>query len=173
MNLSFIKKFSIALFSAGIACWVEKIVLMEWTFAYCNNQEDGLASAVFGMPFPYTSWGLASSLEYNFMPHVYLLNLVIIFTVIYFCLRPLSKIINQTALYLMGAIGAILIVVHLAFFIISMQAGMNRPVLSIGNHYGAYFSFRPIGLVINKQGYECKPSRYWFPNDWKYNAKES
>ena len=57
---------------------LQSFYTVEWSFAYCSSQADGPASAVFGMPLPYIEWSGVSSMEYEFMPQVYVLNILLL-----------------------------------------------------------------------------------------------
>lgn len=59
--------FSIIL-SFTLVVWLEMFISVEWTSAYCSNPEDGQLSALYGFPFPYTRWGMVSSVEHIFAP---------------------------------------------------------------------------------------------------------
>lgn len=65
-------------FSLALTVWIEMFVSMEWTSAYCSYPEDGRVSALYGFPFPYVRWGMASSLEYIFIPYILVLNTFIV-----------------------------------------------------------------------------------------------
>lgn len=56
------------LLAVGLAAVSMFVVTLEWSFPYCEAQVDGPASAIFGLPLPYTSWSQASSLEFNLEP---------------------------------------------------------------------------------------------------------
>src|SRR4051794_18181766 len=66
------------LLTLGLVGWLEAIFTIEWSFPYCSSQEDGPASAVFGMPLPYIRWTGVSSMEYEFMPSILIVNIVIL-----------------------------------------------------------------------------------------------
>ena len=66
-------------FTLGLAMATERVVTIEWSFAYCNDPQDGPASAIFGAPFPYERWWGASSMVYEFVPHFYVLNVLVLF----------------------------------------------------------------------------------------------
>lgn len=75
---NFITRHPALLLTLGFVGWLEAIFTIEWSFPYCSSQEDGPESAVFGMPLPYIRWTGVSSLEYELMPLIWVLNIVIL-----------------------------------------------------------------------------------------------
>src|SRR5215213_2704272 len=80
-RLNFIIRYPAFPLTLGLVGWLEAIFTIEWSFPYCSSQEDGPASAVYGMPLPYIRWAGVSSMEYELMPLILILNLVILFAV--------------------------------------------------------------------------------------------
>ena len=66
------------LLTFGLVALFERLVTLEWSLPYCMNPEDGPAHAAAGLPLPYETYGGVSSMEFAFMPHVYLANLAIL-----------------------------------------------------------------------------------------------
>jgi hypothetical protein len=150
-----------ALLTIGGVAALENVVSLEWSFPYCNRQEDGPASAVFGLPFPYERWSGATSLQYEFMPHLYALNLVL-----WLCLAwPLFRVLTRTRavhrlrLVIVGALLCAAIVVWKTLVLVE---GAWQPVRSITHApYDAYGELRPVGIALGRH-YECTPSAFWF-----------
>jgi hypothetical protein len=80
-------------FTMCLVMAAERLITIEWSFSYCNDPQDGPASAVFGAPLPYERWGGASSLVYEFVPHFYVFNVLVLFCI-------LLPIVRRTAEYL-------------------------------------------------------------------------
>jgi hypothetical protein len=158
----FFDRWSSFLLAFGVVMCLESLCTIEWSFPYCSSQEDGPAAAVFGMPFPYIRWAGASSLEYDFMPLVYALNVLVLFALAW----PLTRLLLwsfverrsgiRTAL---GTIGLALTLVVLAGIAFLIGVGAWQPTASIGL-YGqdTYFDLRPLWFTINDLHYECTPS---------------
>src|SRR3982751_71764 len=77
-RLNLITRFPTFLLTLGLVGWLEAIFTIEWSFPYCSSQVDGPASAVFGMPLPYIRWSGVSSMEYELMPSILIVNIVIL-----------------------------------------------------------------------------------------------
>ena len=148
-----------------VSIFINSMVTVEWSHPYCNDQHSGPAHAAFGFPLPYTQWGGVSSMEYLFMPHIYVLNLTLIglwtFVVIK---RIVNKIIlSNSALHFGLWIGGIIlafsmVIIEIAKFFSVYAVFVTTIGDEIYNH--PYFSYRPVG--IDSIHYDCKPSEYWF-----------
>jgi len=143
---------------AGVAA-VENFISIEWSFPYCNRQEDGPASAVFGMPFPYERWSGATSLQYEFVPHLYALNLLVWFCVAWPLVRVLSRLLRGRPLRVTGGV---LLTVVVAWKVFVLLERAWEPVRSLAHPpYDAYRELRPVGLAVGRH-YQCSPSPFWF-----------
>lgn len=161
------RKYGWLYLAAGLAPWLELFFSIEWTFAYCHNPEDGPASAVFGLPFPYTRWNAVSSMEYAYMPHIYLINLLVISAIIYAALAWTAKLFLSKPYNLLGIVGAMLLILHGTLFTMLTKDRVLQPTFSIGDNYSAYFDLRPVQFTFTRASNRCTPSRYWFPDNWK------
>lgn len=105
------------------------------------------------------------------MPHVYLLDILILCIIAYpFVRRLIEKLTSPTengARVALGIGGLAMLAsrVGLILFYVAMQ--FYRPATSIGSDLEPYFQFRPVGLGINVGDDDCKPSAYWFPDGWR------
>ena len=88
------------LLTLGLVAWFQEIFSIEWSFPYCSDQADGPASAVWGMPFPYIRWSTVSSMEYFWMPAVFILNIAVLFAIAYPFVSWVVRWIDQKALLL-------------------------------------------------------------------------
>jgi hypothetical protein len=166
----FLDRWSSFLLAFGVVMCVESLCTIEWSFPYCSSQEDGPAAAVFGMPFPYIWWSGVSSLEYDFMPLVYALNVLALLAVAWPLTRRLLRSFGERRSGIraaLGTIGLALALVVLAGIAFLIGVGAWRPTAFIGL-YGqdTYFDLRPLRFTINDLHYECTPSHAWFPNGW-------
>jgi hypothetical protein len=166
----FLDRSSSLLLALGIVICLEALYTIEWSFPYCSSQEDGPAAAVFGMPFPYIQWGSVSSLEYDFMPLVWALNVLALLALAW----PLTRLLltsfgeRRSGIRIaLGTIGFAPALVVLAGIAILVGVGLWQPTASI-RLYGqdTYFDLRPLRFTMNDLHYECTPSRAWFPNRW-------
>jgi hypothetical protein len=53
---------------------VVEFVPFAWWHPYCDRMDDGPGYFAYGLPFPFRAFSGVSSLEYNFLPFVYLLD---------------------------------------------------------------------------------------------------
>ncbi len=171
-----ISHYGALLLTVGLTIWLEFILTMEWSSPYCMSQEDGPGYAAFGMPLPYMQFGGASSLQYEFMPHIYLLNLIVLsaiaFPTISWTFDRLSLTVSTRWRTVAGVVGLVLLAARISLLMLSISIKMLIPTLSIGDHYEPYVDFRPVGLCLHDGYYECKPSPYWFPDGWKYDQSK-
>lgn len=159
------------LFAVGVAAVVDALITVEWSFPYCNDPQDGPASAVFGAPLPYQRWSGASSLEYDFVPHIYILNIAFLSIVIFLASATgLRRMIRRSrrAGTAIAALGLLLSLCAGGWRILWLSMGMWQPVSSIVHFpYDQYTEYRPVGIAIAlSPSYDCTPSRFWFREKW-------
>lgn len=160
------------LLTLGLIGWVEAIFTIEWSFPYCSSQEDGPASAVFGMPLPYIRWTGVSSLEYIFMPSIFIVNLLILFVIaspfIFWAVKKVAAPEQRRRRRMLSFAGLILFLSISFWTILLERVGVYRPVSTIGDEaYGRYSQFRPVRISFNDLHYDCTPSNYWFKDGWR------
>lgn len=147
----------------------ERVVTIEWSFPYCNDPQDGPASAVFGAPIPYERWWGASSLVYEFVPHFYGLNILVLFAIALPIVRRAAEHLERRWPRAYGAIaicGAVLCALVVARHALVLATGLWRPVASIERPpYDSYEVLRPVGMSFERH-YDCTPSELWFPPKW-------
>jgi hypothetical protein len=171
----FLDRWSSFLLALGIVMCLEARYTIEWSFPSCSSQEDGPAAAVFGMPFPYFQWGSVSSLEYDFIPLVYALNVLALSALFWPLIRHLLRSFAgrrsgiRTALGASGLALALVVLVGISFLI---GIGAWRPTAHM-RLYGqdTYFDLRPLRFTLNDLHYECTPSQTWFPDRWVPKAE--
>ncbi|MEX1132442.1 MAG: hypothetical protein WEC15_04385 [Flavobacteriales bacterium] len=168
-----IDRYAAILLTVSITAWLEFSFTMEWSSPYCTSQEDGPGYAAFGMPLPYMQFGGASSLEYEFMPHAYFMNLVVLcalaFPVVRWMFRRSALAVSTRPRLVIGVVGSVLIAARAGLLALSISIGWLQPTASIGDHYEPYTDFRPVGFCPHDGHYECKPSPYWFPDGWVHD----
>jgi hypothetical protein len=163
------------LWSLSIAVASGWFVSIEWTHPLCQNQSDGPVNAAYGFPFPFVQWPGVTSLEYDFMPHIYALNMTILVLALYPLVRivtnqiariTIAHRVNMIAGWSIGIVVLCFEVLHISVFF--------RPVLSIGSIYddrpypatthglSYYWSYRPVSITTEVLRYSCTPSTYWF-----------
>jgi hypothetical protein len=156
-------------FTMGLVMAAERVVTLEWSFAYCNNPQDGPASAVFGSPLPYERWSEASSLAYVFVPHLYVLNVLALFGIVLPVVRQIAEHLarrSARAVYgSLGVCGALLCTLVTARHALVLATGLWIPVASIEQPpYDSYDALRPLGVSFGRH-YDCTPSKFWFPTN--------
>ena len=118
---------------------------IKWWHPYCEGQPDGPGSMAFGFPLPYAEPTGVSSMEFFYMPHVWLLNLALLAVVTYplfaFVLR---RIASRSTFLLRAASSAGLVVLLLTgVFHLMMFSDIGHAVGSISSRYGeSYWSYR-------------------------------
>jgi hypothetical protein len=168
----FLNRRSAPLLALGIVMCIQSFYTVEWSFPYCSSQADGPASAVFGMPLPYIQWSGVSSLEYEFMPLVCVLNVLLLLTLAWPITSLLLRRLPQGRSSLrtgLGLTGFTLTFLVTAGVVLLMGIGAWRPRLSLAQRpYYTYSEFRPIRFTVNDLHYNCTPSPGWFPHGWTH-----
>ena len=167
MNL--LKRYVSIWLTAGLVVWMEGVVTIDWTYPYCFDPSDGPAYIAQGMPLPYLMWNGVASLEHNFMPHVYVLDLVLIGLVLFPVVRWLMSKRSAGMQNLFGAIGCALLLGHVALTIALVSGGVYRPVASLElEGFYRYSEFRPVKIGLwASSATNCTPSPFWFPDGQK------
>ena len=156
--------------TACLVVWLESFFTVEWTYPYCLDQADGPAYAAQGFPLPYWMWNGVVSLEHDFLPHIYVLDLIILFLLAFPFVRWLW---NRAALGLpmwlkgsLAALGTSAIAVHVALTILMITMGWFQPAMSLEHSdYYRYSDLRPVRIGLYRSNApDCTPSRFWFPN---------
>jgi hypothetical protein len=158
--------------TVGLAGWIDFLFTIEWSYPYCTQPEDGPAYPVLGFPLPYAVPSHASSLEFSFMPHVFVLNLLLISLLLFPIIRTLHRgIRHKVALRRWVVRVASVLLVGLCF-IRGLSFTFGHPVASIGSAWLPYRDLRPVGLsssyLVHSKG-NCTPSAFWFPDGWIHN----
>lgn len=158
---------AVGVFTCGLALTVELLCTIEWSFPNCSDPWNGPSPAIFGAPIPYERWG-GSSLEYVFMPHVYLLNVALLMVVVFPFARGFSKVLARRwpQLTYRGLIasGLLLCIGVLGVQVLALGTFWH-PVTSIADLPGdSWRELRPIRVTMGRH-YHCAPSAistFWF-----------
>lgn len=151
------------LFALIIAGLLQSIVTLEWSYPYCNNPQDGTAYPVYGFPFPYAMADQASSLNHLFMPHIFLLNLIVIAATFYPFVIQLLRGYSVTAKpRLLTAVGIILFSVFICLR--GFLFAFGQPVITIADSYLSLKSLRPVAIQLldTPRRQQCQASGFWF-----------
>lgn len=159
-----------ALFAAGVVMAVERFLTVEWTFPYCNDPQDGPASAVFGAPIPYERFS-GFSLEYDFVPHFYVLNIIVLagiaLPVIHGTAAYLARGFSGGVYRLLAQCGLLLGAAVCARHALVLFLGLWHPVASIEHlPYDSYRELRPVRISLGRH-YDCSRSTFWFGPKWR------
>lgn len=171
-RLNLITRYPAFLLTLGLVGWVEAIFTIEWSFPYCSSQEDGPASAVFGMPFPYIRWAGVSSMEYELMPSILIVNIVILFAIAFpfvsWAVKKVASSEQGRRRSMLSLAGVFLLLSIGARTALLVQFGIYKiPVSTIASSYETYSEFRPVRFTFKNLHYDCTPSNYWFKDGWR------
>lgn len=117
----------------GAASWLVSFGVMEWSFPYCSSQADGPATAVFGFPLPFMRMSEVTSLTIYFLPHAYLLDVVLVGG----ALLALGNLVRarlpsvQARRFLLGGLGAALLMMQMLWHGVFLARGVEVPMTSI------------------------------------------
>ncbi len=154
----------------GLAFWLENTITIRWSLPYCTGQEDGPIYAALGMPLPFEQYSGVSSGEFFFIPHVYLLNVALLFALLFPAVRwSLTQAgMSVAALSVICLAGAGLLLFSLGATAWAVKSGALRPAGSLGaGQYGRYTEYRPVSFG-SLGAIDCPPSNFWFPNGWQH-----
>jgi len=159
---SLLQRYVAIFLTVGLVSSLEALLTIEWSFSDCLTQlVDGPVYAPVGIPFPYESQSDASSLAYEFMPHVYLLNL---FLLCLWVLPFVHAVLNVRVPFekkrlriFLSSLGLFLSCGMLALNFFMISDNVFRPVFSIGDASTRYKEYRPVGLNFKSEVSLCKP----------------
>ena len=146
--------------AATIGITLQCFAVIEWTSPICGQGESQQPFAFYGTPFPYTVWGAASSMEFDYLPNILIANIVVLTVLAFVALCQVGFVARRWHLIWM-----------LPLMLISgllMSATLAQPVKNLG--YGQDISLsdlRPVGIKFGVGAYNCKPSKFWFPKTVK------
>ena len=172
--MNFFERYAPILLTAGLVVWLEGLVTVEWTYPYCLDRSDGPAYAAQGMPLPYWMWNGVSSMEHDFVPQVYLLNIVLLGLLFFPIVRwAWRRIFRQPLTWIqavVGMVGALLLVTHLALTALMISIGFFRTTTSLSlDGYYSFTEFRPVRIGLYRSNApDCTPSHFWYPNGWQH-----
>jgi hypothetical protein len=149
----------------AIALWVELFFTIGWTFAACtpvSGTNYGLGEASYGLPFPYFQWSTVSSMEYDWIPWIFVLNVALLTLAASPMARWLSRRLRRPR---WGWLGLTLLVAIIAVQAVRINTFL---VFSTDRFRGgefelAFTDLRPTALYFGGGSYECTPSPFWFP----------
>ena len=170
--MKFIIRHPAFLLTLGLVGWFEAVFTIEWSFPYCSSQQDGPASAVFGMPFPYIRYSEVSSMEYFYMPSMLVVNILILFAIAFpFVSLAVRKVASPDQRVRRGVLsfaGLALLLIVGALTVLLFRTGIYKiPVSTVASDYESYSEFRPIRFTFKDLHYDCTPSKYWFKDGWR------
>ncbi|MDQ1590723.1 MAG: hypothetical protein QOG71_1350 [Pyrinomonadaceae bacterium] len=173
--MKLVDRYTPILLTVGLVLWVEELFTIEWSYPYCLSQSDGPAYAAQGMPLPYWMWNGVASLEHDFMPLAYILNVLILSLLTFPAIRwVLHRVVSYRLKWLrrvIGAAGCLLLLSHVALTGLLISTGYYRPETSLGlEGYYRYTDFRPVRFgLVHSNATVCQPSRFWFPDGWRHD----
>jgi hypothetical protein len=113
---------------AALILGANTVFPLEWSHPYCNDPTDGPAWAAYGAPLPYRQFSGVSSLTFNIMPHVLLLNVVLLAALAYpltrWATRRLAHVSRLGAAF-MAIPGLLLLLLCLAMLWMDFEFGFN------------------------------------------------
>lgn len=173
--MNFISRYAPAWLTAGLIVWLEGVFTIEWTYPYCLDRSDGPAYAAHGMPLPFWMWNGVASLEHDFLPHVYILNIIILSLLLFPAVRwIINRLVSPDSKWLrtgISVVGILLLAVHVAIMLLLISVGFFQPTTSMGHDgYYSYTDFRPVRFGFRRStAPDCIPSKFWFPDGWQHN----
>ena len=126
----------------GIGYW------FEWVYPNCADFTDGPTSLVSGFPFPYYAWAGDTSGHYFAIPHVFILNMLILSSVVYALLIRLLGVISQRMTSILKVLSITFIIIYSALTILALWFGLLSFNFNVGGGYydngsDSYLQLRP------------------------------
>ena len=129
--------------SVAAAIPLQALLALQWWHPYCDNPADGPGYWAFGFPLPNAEPSGVSSLQYDVLMPLYLLDLVILAVPIFPILRPIWRGFTRPARILL----AVTLVGSAAF---TWLGAISEPVPIFATSFGPYDSlsdYRPASSV--------------------------
>jgi hypothetical protein len=158
MSVSATLKWATGLWAFALAVAIEAIFPVFWWYPYCNRPDNGPGYPGIGFPLPYRQFTGVSSEEYFAMPHVYILNIILLSLVIYMALWPCFAWLRRSG----ATVGRIVLAfAGAAAFIVAALQGIlmlvtDHPVASIAEKPESYFSYRPEFMALRGSNRACE-----------------
>jgi hypothetical protein len=170
-QLNVIIRYPALLLTLGLVGWFEAVFTIEWSFPYCSSLEDGPASAVFGMPLPYIRYSEVSSMEYFYMPSIFIVNILILFSIAFpfvsWAIKKVASPEQRMRRSMLSFAGLVLLFGINSWTILLLRSGAYHPVSTIASGYETYGEYRPVRFTFKDLHYDCTPSNYWFKDGWR------
>jgi len=138
--------------AAGLAwaVWLSFIfvefVPLAWWHPYCDRMDDGPGYFGYGLPFPFRAFSGVSSLEYNFLPFVYLLDLVLMMVLFLpktILMARKVREMSRIGAYWLATVGALLVVILAWINALAISSNWVIPSQTLDSVGDKYFSYRP------------------------------
>jgi len=125
---------------------VVEFLPFAWWHPYCDNMDDGPGYFAYGLPFPFRAFSGVSSLEYNFLPLVYLLDLVLM-TALFLptTIRVARKVraMSRIGAYSLATVGTLLVAVLVWINAWAISDHWVIPSQTLDSTGDKYFSYGP------------------------------
>lgn len=166
---------SLLLLATGLVLVLQTVVTLEWSYPYCLDPQDGPALPMYGFPLPYYASSVASSLHWDFMPHILVLNVLILALPLYGFIRWLlpSSGLPRWGMWLSAISGGVvtglylLVLIYLCFsgtWSVTPDASAGAGIAAYQETSG-YLTARPVRLVLlwdTEPVADCPRSDFWF-----------
>ena len=165
---------ALLLLTTGLVLVLLTVVTFEWSYSYCLDPQDGPALPMYGLPLPYYAPSAASSLHWDFMPHILVLNVLILALPLYGCIRWLLPPggLPRWGLWLTALSGGVvtgLYLLGLMYLCVSGTWSVTPDASagggSIDQATSGYLTARPVRLVLvweTEPAADCPRSDFWF-----------
>lgn len=145
---------------------MEATLTIEWSTPSCNDGWNGSSYALFGMPLPYERFSGVTSLQYDVVPYLYLIDIVLLTAAIWLLIRFFARRapfrLPAWAGTPLAVAGILLCTGASASRIYLLLSKQWYPVVSLADFsYDGYFRTRPVGFSWDRH-HDCTPSELWF-----------
>jgi hypothetical protein len=123
-----------------------EFVPLAWWHPYCDKMDDGPGYFAYGLPFPFRAFSGVSSLEYNVLPFVYLLDLVLmtaLFLPKIILVARKVRTMSRIGAYSLATVGTLLVAVLVWINAWAISNHWVVPSQTLDSTGDKYFSYRP------------------------------
>jgi hypothetical protein len=136
---------------------VNLLIRIRWWHPYCRTQADGPGYYAIGIPLPYAEPTGASSMEYFLMPHLYVLDTVVLagaMSLLVLKLLPSTDALRSRTGHAVAIAGSIALLLVGGWQAMIFTTGW-WPVTSIATKPDRYFDYRPTFVVDRTRDRQC------------------
>ena len=151
------KAVTVVTFAVSAAIAINFYLQLHWWHPYCRLQADGPGYYAIGFPLPFAEPTGVSSMEYFIMPHIYILDELLLATIVgIFIVRllPLLSVLHVRASVATAIAGSVVLLLTAGPQALIFTTGW-WPRISIAIKPDRYVDYRPAFLTNRARDHGC------------------